>query len=59
MTSPFFDIAVTETKAEAEPNAMAHDVGRETVVLVAVGGYRGVHATSISHLTVAQQVDHA
>jgi hypothetical protein len=59
LTRRFFDIAITETKAEVELNARAHDFGRETVVLVAVGGYRYVHTTSISHLMVAQQIDNA
>jgi hypothetical protein len=32
----FFEVAVAETKAEIEPDAMADDLGQETVVLVMV-----------------------
>jgi hypothetical protein len=55
----FFDITITETETEVEPGVLANHFGRETVVLVAVGGYRCVRTTSISHLTAAQQVDSA
>jgi hypothetical protein len=34
----FFDIAVAQAEAKVEPDAMADDLGREAVVLVAVDG---------------------
>jgi hypothetical protein len=53
----FFHIAVAQAKTEVQPDTMADDLGRETVVLVAVGEYWCVHPPSISHPTTAQQVD--
>jgi hypothetical protein len=44
-----FNILVTEAEAEVQPDAMADDLGREAVVLVAVDGWY-VHAASMSHL---------
>jgi hypothetical protein len=39
----FFDIAVAETEAEVQPNAMADDLGREAVMFVPVGWCGSVH----------------
>jgi hypothetical protein len=55
----FLHITIAETKAEIELHAMTDDLGRETVVLVAVGGDGCVHPPSISHRMAAQQVDKA
>jgi hypothetical protein len=55
----FFDIAVAETEAEVQPDAVADDLGWETVILVAVVGSWCLHAASMPHLTAARQVDNA
>jgi hypothetical protein len=52
-----FDIAVAEAAAKIQPHRMADDLGREAVILVAVGAYWCSHPSSISHPTTAQQVD--
>jgi hypothetical protein len=52
-----FDIAVAETEAEIHPDSKAEDLGRETVILVAVGASWCVHTTHMSHTTAASQVD--
>ena len=39
----FFHIAVAEAEAEIEPDAMADDLSRETMVCVRVGWCGGVH----------------
>jgi hypothetical protein len=54
-----FDIAVAEAAAKIQPHRMADDLGREAVILVAVGAYWCSHPSSISHPTTAQQVDNA
>jgi hypothetical protein len=54
-----FHIAVAETEAVIQPDAVADDFGREAVVLIAVGGHWCVHTTSMSHAAVAEQVDNA
>jgi hypothetical protein len=48
-----FDIAVAGTEAEIPPNSKADDLGRETVILVAVGASWCVHTTNMSHTTAA------
>jgi hypothetical protein len=54
-----FDIAIAQAKVEVYPDTVADDLGRETVVLLAVGEYWCVHPPSISRLTADQQVDNA
>jgi hypothetical protein len=54
-----FHITVAETEPEIQPDAVADNLGREAVVLVAVGEGWCVHPPSISHSTTAQQVDNA
>ena len=44
-----FDIPVTEAEPVVQPDAVADDLAREAVVLVAIGDWC-VHATSMSHL---------
>ena len=51
----FLHVAVAETEPELEPDAMADDLGREAVVLIAVGGWC-IHATSMSHHASTGQV---
>jgi hypothetical protein len=43
-----FDIPVTEAEPVVQPDAVADDLGRKAVVLIAVGG-GCVHATSMAH----------
>ena len=48
-------VAVTQVKAIVEPDAVADDLGREAVMLVAIGGWC-IHMTSIAHRAGARQV---
>jgi hypothetical protein len=50
----FLHVAVAQAEPEREPDAMADNLDRETVVLVAVDG-EWVHALSIAHQTGAEQ----
>jgi hypothetical protein len=50
----FFHIAVAHAETEVQPNPMANDLGRETVVLV-LGSRSCVHETSIAHQMGAGQ----
>ena len=47
-----FDIAVAETEAEIQSDAMADDLGREAVAFVRVGWCGGVHRSSQDGLSV-------
>ncbi len=49
----FFDIAVAETEAEVQPDAVADDLVWKTVILVAVVGSWCLYAASMPHLTAA------
>jgi hypothetical protein len=44
----FFDVPIAQAEAEVQPDAVADDLGREAVMLVAVGRWC-VHVTSIAH----------
>jgi hypothetical protein len=55
----FLNIAIAETKPVVQPDAVTDNFGRETVVLIAVGGDWCVHTTSMSHTAAAEQVDNA
>jgi hypothetical protein len=54
-----FHIAIAETEAEVQPDAMANDLGWKTVMLVMVLGCKWDRAMSMPHLIAAQQVDKA
>jgi hypothetical protein len=47
-----FDIAVAEAEAVVQPDAVADDLGRKTVVFVQVGWCRSVHRSSHDSLLV-------
>jgi hypothetical protein len=59
---PLFDIAIAETEAEVQPDAMADDLNWEAVVLVPISRW-WAHGVSIAHQVsigqATQQVDKA
>jgi hypothetical protein len=60
-TSSFFDVAVAEAEADIPPDAMADDLGWETMVLLKIQGW-WAQTTNMAHQGSAgqatQQVDH-
>jgi hypothetical protein len=51
----FLNIAVAQTKAEVQPDAMADDFNGETMMLVMVWKGWCVHGTNIAHQTTVVQ----
>ena len=47
-----FYVAVAETEAEAQPDAMTDDLGRKSIVCVRVGSGGGVHRSSQDGLLI-------
>jgi hypothetical protein len=59
----FLHITIAQTETGVEPDPMADDLGRETVVLVAVGWCRCIHTASMAYsakiVQTTRQVDNA
>jgi hypothetical protein len=54
-----FHVPITEAETEIQPDRVPDNLGREAVVLTAVGGLWCVHTTRMSHAAAAEQVDNA